>query len=81
MLWLNSLKKIHVSILFFVPKRNIEIIMYHSILSEKNHGNIYKWTGGLNYIVLSSILAPNIELLSQRKTIAFKSQVFKKEIC
>lgn len=76
MLWLNSLKKIHVSILFFVPKRNIEIIMYHSILSEKNHGNIYKWTGGLNYIVLSSILAPNIELLSQRKTIAFKSQVF-----
>ena len=41
MLWLNSLKKIHVSILFFVPKRNIEIIMYHSILSEKNHGNIY----------------------------------------
>ena len=78
MLWLNSLKKIHVSILFFVPKRNIEIIMYHSILSEKNHGNIYKWTGGLNYIVLSSILAPNIELLSQRKTIAFKSQVFLK---
>ena len=78
MLWLNSLKKIHVSILFFVPKRNIEIIMYHSILSEKNHGNIFKWTGGLNYIVLSSILAPNIELLSQRKTIAFKSQVFLK---
>ena len=51
-------------ILFFVPNRNIEIIMYHSILSEKNHGNIYKWTGGLNYIVLSSILAANIELLS-----------------
>ena len=77
MLWLNSLKKIHVSILFFVPKRNIEIIMYHSILSGKNYGNIYKWTGGLNYIVLS-ISAPNIELLSQRKTITFKSQVFLK---